>query len=376
MHTSPPGTLAHLLDGTVYKLARLPLAIRLILATLLTGLAAITHNLLERHVENLSSYATFYPVVEFSALLGGLTAGMLATISGAAVACLWFGAAVDVNFGLFVAGGAFFCVFADVIRSAWIDNARHRSPQDGRVSGSTPQIIRATHEPPDTTGQAAGALAHEINQPLTATVTYLKVAQRLLVKSGVAAPEIIELLEKAKEQTLRAGRIVTSLRDLVQRRDIDKTLVEFNGLIDAAMKSPEIVSAGADASIMLHKGARLDLTLVDRELIRQAVVELACHALKARRAGDVRRLVISTSNPDDHSIRVDVLDSGGDLSGSWVHDGNEPFDSTNTSKLNAGLSLSRSFIEMHGGRMWAEPDRNDGAVFGFVLPLAQPDTDV
>lgn len=374
---SPPllGSLENIFGRTADRLANLPLLARLLSAALLTGLAAAARGLLESHVDGLSPYATFYPVVEFSALLGGLSAGLLATIFGAAAACLWFGGAVDFSLGLFVTGCALFSMLADVMRQAWMQSIQDRGPQDARASHPTSQHISAACDPADTTGRTAAALAHEINQPLTAIVTYLKVARRLLEKTGPAAPDVLEVLEKANEQTLRAGRIVTSLRDLVQRREPDKTLVAINALIDETIKSPETNAACASGALTLEITARFDRTLVDREQIREVILRLARRALETRAGAEPSRLTISTSNPDDHTIRVDMFDAGHGLPDSCAGERIGPFETMETNEFDAGLSISRSIIEKHEGQIWATVDRNGGAVYGFILPLAESEID-
>jgi signal transduction histidine kinase len=360
------------LDRVARKLAYASLSTRLLLATTLVAAAAVARAGFAGYVDSLSPYATFYLAVDVSALLGGLSAGLFACAASALAAHLWFAASLDAGFGLFVAGGVLFSLLADLIRRAWLASEARRAMRAPAGASSSPA---PTRDCLDTVGGTAAALAHEVNQPLAATVTYLKVARRLLEKSPSPHPEIIEVLDKAAEQTLRAGRIVTSLRDLVRRREPDKTLVGLNALIGEAIGSPEISAACANVSIGLEKGARFDRTLVDREQIRQVIVGLARNALEAMRAAKTRRLVISTSNPDDHTIRVDVIDTGCGLPDSWADGAFVPFATTKTNGMGVGLSISRSIIERHDGRIWAAPNQDGGAVFSFILPLEESDID-
>jgi hypothetical protein len=353
-------------------LARAPLSTRILFAATLVAAAAATHAVFAEYTENLSPYAIFSLAVDVSALLGGLSAGLFASVVGAVAARLWFAAPLDLSLGVFVTGGVLFAFLADGVRKAWLTT--ETSPPNP-APAVAPRQSGPTRDCLDTVGGTAAALAHEVNQPLAATVTYLKVARRLLEKSQSPNPEIIEVLDKAAAQTLRAGRIVTSLRDLVRRREPDKTLAELNALISDAIASSDIGAECADLSIRLERGARRDRVLVDREQIRQVIVGLVRNAQEAMRAAQTRQLVISTSNPDKHSIRVDVIDTGCGLPDSWFDGAFEPFATTKANGMGVGLSISRSIIERHDGRIWAAPNRNGGAVFSFILPLEESEFD-
>lgn len=363
----------HGLGQRIRKLAGAPLLAQISFATLLVCAATVARAFFGKYVDTLSPYATFYLAIEISALMAGSAAGVFATLASSGASSLWFSGASDFSLALFVAGGVIFSLLTDAARHEWSDHSWPRAKEEEPMT--PPPSPRPARDCLDTVGETAAALAHEVNQPLAATVTYLKVARRLLEKSGKGAPEVFDVLEKASEQTLRAGRIVTSLRDLVRRRELDKSLVRINDLIDDTIMLPEIVAENANASIEFEKGARHDHALVDREQIRQVIVGLARNALEAMRVAETRRLVISTSNPDNHSIQVDVIDTGCGLAESWADGAFEPFATTKSNSMGVGLSISRSIIERHEGRIWAAPNREGGAVFSFVLPLAESESD-
>lgn len=219
-------------------------------------------------------------------------------------------------------------------------------------------------------GDMAATLAHEINQPLAATSTYLTVARRRLDKTRINDPELLEILDKATTQTLRAGRIVTNLRDIVQRGEPDKTLVGVHEVIREAARLEELEPP---AEIRLKCGATSDQVVADRAQLRKVLENLIQNALEAMQTNEKRELVISTSNPDDRVIRVDVLDTGCGLDGSSEEDCFEPFTTTKASGMGIGLSVSRSIVEAHYGRIWAERNKGSGALFSFTLPLQNSD---
>jgi signal transduction histidine kinase len=354
------------LGGMAQKLMDSEPLPRLLLAVLLVIAAIVLRALLGAHADGLSPYATFSLAVDVDALLGGLPAGALATVASAAAAYGWFGAGLDLGLGLFLAGGLLFSALAGAMRQRCQELADRRS-----AARPTPPARDSL----DTIGGTAAALAHEVNQPLAATVTYLKVVRRLLEKAPVATPEVFQVLEKASEQTLRAGRIVTSLRDLVRRREPDKTLLGLNLLISETVDLPEIRAEIAGAALRLAPDARRDCVLADREQIRQVIVGLLRNAMEAMRAVDTRSLVISTANPDANNIRLDVIDTGCGLPESWESGAFEPFATTKAKGMGVGLSICRSIIEQHEGRIWATPNRDGGATFSFILPLQELEID-
>lgn len=225
-------------------------------------------------------------------------------------------------------------------------------------------------------GGMAAALAHEINQPLAAVSAYLRVAQRLLVKSADGgAQSLLDILEKAIAQTLRAGRIVTSLKDLVRGTEPDKTLLGVHEVIHEAAAIAREDCARAGVELELRCDAACDRVVADRSQLRQAIANLMQNATEAMQATQRRELTIVTRNADDHTIIVDVIDSGRGLPGPSDSRFFEPFRTTKPKGMGVGLPISRSIIEAHYGRIWATPNAEGGAVFSFSLPLQSSDVD-
>lgn len=228
----------------------------------------------------------------------------------------------------------------------------------------------------DAMGGMAATLAHEINQPLAATATYLKVARRMLEKClQEENAEVLDVLDKAAAQTLRAGRIVTSLRDLIQRGEPDKTLVSMNGLVREICDSMRSEGDAYDISIELQRQAQKDQVVADRAQLRQVLANLIRNAMEAMRSAEMRMLLVSTHNPDEATIRVDVTDTGCGLGGLAEDDCFEPFTTTKAKGMGIGLSVCRSIVEAHYGSIWAKANTNGGAVFSFTLPLQNADID-
>ncbi|PPD43361.1 MAG: hypothetical protein CTY15_10020 [Methylocystis sp.] len=221
----------------------------------------------------------------------------------------------------------------------------------------------------DAMGAMTATLAHEVNQPLAATATYLKVARRMLEKVLQSNhQDVLDVLDKAAAQIMRAGRIVTSFRGLVQREEPDKTLISMHALIAEvydAFRREEIASG---VYLGFAYRASRDQVIADGGQLRRVLANIIRNALEAMRNTEIRELLISTSNPDDETIRVDVSDTGRGI-GVLEDKCFEPFTTTKEKGMGMGLSMSRSIIEAHYGRIWAKPNANGGTAFSFTLPL-------
>lgn len=218
-------------------------------------------------------------------------------------------------------------------------------------------------------GSVARTLAHEINQPLTATAAYLKAAKRMVAKGSESrAREAEEALDRACEQVLRAGDIIRRLRECIAHREPDKTCVRLHRLIAEVC---DRMARGANVELVVGLGARDDLVIADAEQIERVMTNLIGNAIEALHAAERRRLCVSTTVVSARMIRVDVADSGPGLSETASARLFEPFESTKPRGLGVGLSLARSIVEAHYGQIWAEPNEGGGTVFSFTLPLAE-----
>lgn len=218
-------------------------------------------------------------------------------------------------------------------------------------------------------GELAAALAHEINQPFSAIATYVRTARWLLQRKPKQSGEVEDILDKAGAQAMRAGDIVRRLREFVTRGESVKTVQSLSALVEEA-KSLGVASARqVGAQISVAAKAENDEVLADRVQIQQVIVNLMRNAVEAMEGAPRRELSLSTSAADGYA-RLDVADTGHGLkdgAGALF----QPFRSSKASGMGIGLSISRSIVEAHGGRIWAEPNPRGGAIFSFTLPLAE-----
>jgi PAS domain S-box-containing protein len=216
----------------------------------------------------------------------------------------------------------------------------------------------------------AAGLAHEINQPLAATVVYLKTLRRLLDMQPERRPaSVVEALDKAAAQATRMGQIVTRLRAFIAHGEPDKILLKLHQLIRDAYDAISIKAKERKIRVTLQLNAEEDEVLADKVQIEQVLVNLIRNAKEAIGVSKRREIVISTSS-SGIEVRVDIADTGIGLSQKVKSSLFEPFMTTKANGMGVGLSISRAIIQAHHGRIWAESNPEGGAIFSFTLPLA------
>ena len=220
--------------------------------------------------------------------------------------------------------------------------------------------------------EMAAALAHELNQPLSAAANYLEAAQRLLQACPDRPPEVDEGLDNAASQMLRAGRIVSHLHAFISRGDSEKITRSLHAIIQQTCELAGSLLKEHKVGLVLRLDADKDSIFADKVQIQQVVFNLIRNACEAMSESKIRRLTIATTLQDE-MLRTDVIDTGLGLSSAVDPDFFERFASSKSGGLGVGLSISRSIIEAHQGKIWADPDAGGGARFSFSLPLAEAD---
>jgi len=169
---------------------------------------------------------------------------------------------------------------------------------------------------------------------------------------------------------LRAGRIVSHLHDFISRGDPEKITQSLHAIIQQTCELAGSLLKERKVGLVLRLDADKDSIFADKVQIQQVVFNLIRNACEAMSASKIRRLTIATTLKDE-TLRVDVIDTGVGLSKSVDADLFEPFASSKPNGLGVGLSISRSIVEAHRGKIWADPDPGGGARFSFILPLAE-----
>ena len=224
-------------------------------------------------------------------------------------------------------------------------------------------------------GEMASALAHELNQPLAAISNYMKGSRRLLAASPDPNRLKIEsAMDRAAEQALRAGQIIRRLRDFVSRGESEKRVESLSKLIEEAGALGLTGAREQGVQLRFNLNPEYNLVLVDRVQIQQVLVNLFRNALEAMAHSPQRELIASNAKVVNDMIEVAVFDTGAGIQDDAMSHLFQTFFTTKETGMGVGLSISRSIIEAHGGRMWAETNRSGGATFRFTLPAASSES--
>ncbi|HET9429412.1 MAG TPA: PAS domain S-box protein [Allosphingosinicella sp.] len=222
-------------------------------------------------------------------------------------------------------------------------------------------------------GTLASALAHELNQPLTAVANYCETARDLL--AGPLDPETVdvlrEALDDAAQQSVRAGQIVRRLRDFITHGRTERRVENLPRLINEANALALVGSREHEIEVQVDLDPEARSVLVDRIQIQQVLVNLIRNGIDAMASSRVRVLGIATKRDGEGWIRVTVSDTGSGISDSVAAQLFQPFVTSKEHGMGIGLSICRTIIEAHGGRIWFEPGLRSGTLFHFTLADAE-----
>ncbi len=226
-------------------------------------------------------------------------------------------------------------------------------------------------------GEMASGIAHELNQPLTAIMNYTRAARRRLDGARSETAPIIDLVDKAGGQADRAAEIIKRLRTFIKRGDSERRLEPINAVVEEAAALALIGASDRDIELIFSPDDALPPVLIDRIQIQQVVLNILRNAIEAFEGPGERTVRIETaaSGADGgRAVRVDIRDNGPGLAPGVVDDPFRPFQTTKEDGMGIGLAISRTIIDAHGGRLWAENPPGGGAAFHFSLPVAdEPD---
>ena len=226
-------------------------------------------------------------------------------------------------------------------------------------------------------GEIASAMAHELNQPLSAVMNYIQASRRLLLASSTSRDvQILDYMEKSRAQAKRAGDIIRSLRTYVDKGDSVSTFECINTIVEEAilLTIPGRQAERVQLETELAEG--LPKLLVQKIKIQQVIVNLVKNALEAMSQGEAPRLEVTTHLTDGPAIHVSICDNGPGLSEADTGDIFQSFISTKHDGMGVGLSICRSIIEDHDGQIWARNNEGDGACFSFTLPIISKGDDI
>ena len=223
-----------------------------------------------------------------------------------------------------------------------------------------------------TVGQLTASIAHEVIQPIAATVTNAETALRWLGLGSSHLEEVQEALTSIVDDGVRAAEVINRIRGLMKKAPPRKDRLEINGVILEIIELARGEAGKRGVSILTELAYPSPVVEADRVQLQQVLLNLIVNAIEAMGADNEgpKELLISTGKVEPSGALVAVRDSGPGLETLMLERVFESFYTTKASGLGLGLSICRSIIEAHGGRLWASTNQQRGATFQFTLPGA------
>jgi PAS domain S-box-containing protein len=222
-------------------------------------------------------------------------------------------------------------------------------------------------------GELTASIAHEVNQPLTAILSNAQAASQFLGGESPDLAEVRECLTDIVADDKRAGEVIRRLRGLLKRGVFQPSLVDLNEVVSDAIRLLGNDAMLRNVSVKVEPFPGLPAVRGDRIQLCQLALNLVMNGLDAvaeRSPGD-RLVLVRTGKADGGGVELTVEDSGEGIAESDLPRVFEPFFSTKREGLGMGLSISRSIVQVHGGKIWAENGAGGGAIFRCLLPAAQ-----
>ncbi len=223
-----------------------------------------------------------------------------------------------------------------------------------------------------TLGEMATGIAHEINQPLAAVATYAQACGRMIRARTADDVELLQTLDRISHEALRAGAIINKLKDLVRRRESSQVPCDLNSLVRdvAGLASVDAQHNGLELRLSLADDLRP--VVVDPVQIQQVVLNLVRNGIESMEGCSGEYVVmLRTRDAGEDGVSCAVVDHGVGLDKEQEEELFAPFYSTKESGMGMGLSISRTIIQAHGGRLWFTPNPDCGTTFQFTLPVEE-----
>jgi len=221
-----------------------------------------------------------------------------------------------------------------------------------------------------TVGELASTMAHELNQPLSAIASYVTGCLNLLQDGSTPGGDLEEALRKTAQQAQRAGRIIRRVHDFVRKREPTRVALRMNAVLEDAVGFAE-----GDAR---RRRVRLAVALAEDDpelqgdpvLLQQVVLNLLRNAMDAMASTpEGAREIRVESRPGPDGVVVSIADRGAGVPEGAREHLFQAFFTTKTEGMGMGLNICRSILELHGGRVWAEPNPGGGTIFSFSIPI-------
>jgi two-component system sensor kinase FixL len=225
-------------------------------------------------------------------------------------------------------------------------------------------------------GTLATAIAHELNQPLTAIANYVETSIELLDEPDSERLQIVkEALIECAAQSVRAGQIVRRLRDFISHGDTERTVESLARVVNEASALALIGAGERGVEVQVNLDSEADSVMIDRIHVQQVILNLVRNAIEAMAISQTRRLQITSKRTSDGFVEVRIEDSGPGLPDEIANSLFQPFLSTKSEGMGIGLSICHTIIGAQGGRIWADTSQLGGTAFHFTLVSAADNPD-
>ncbi|MEP7350791.1 MAG: PAS domain S-box protein [Sphingorhabdus sp.] len=220
-------------------------------------------------------------------------------------------------------------------------------------------------------GSLASALAHELNQPLTAVTNYVSAGRDMLGDmSEHTKPLVYEALDEAAKEAVRAGQIIRRLRDFVSKGEVECEIISVTKLIGDSTTLGLVGAREKGVTWSIHVEDNIGDVIADRIQIQQVLVNLMRNAIEAMEMSSQKHLTIDVHAVSGDQLKITVTDTGSGLDAEVAANLFQPFVTTKATGMGLGLSICRTITEAHGGQLEAEPGSDGGTIFWFTLNRA------
>jgi len=354
----------------------------------------------------------FFPAVMASAWFGGMCAGLFAVFVSTVLVDYFFVPPFN-SFAINATDSTYFAAFVVcTFVASWVSSSKKQSEEilreardqlEIRVAERTAELERSNaelrrsvreHEIAEQTlrktqadlahlskvmtmGELTCSIAHEVSQPLTAVVTYGHACLEWLSAAPPAVAEARKAAERVIQDGTRAGVVLNRIRALFKKEAPTRDCLDMNEVIRELGVLLRDEAARAGVSLRLELAKDLPRVKGDRVQLQQVVLNLAVNGMDAMRgtADRPRELLIRTAAGGSAEILIQVKDSGAGLRAEIAPEIFKPFFTTKPQGIGMGLSISRSIVESHRGRLWVTPLSANGSLFQFTVPTGSRDHD-
>jgi two-component system, LuxR family, sensor kinase FixL len=251
--------------------------------------------------------------------------------------------------------------------TGFVRDLTERRTQERRMQDLQSELVHVSRL--TAMGEMASSLAHELNQPLSAITSYLRGAATLLKADSIDRDRVRDALDRGADQALRAGDIIKRLREFVAKGETQQTLENPGILLEEAAALALVGAREQGVRVSLRCDRELPDILADKVQIQQVAHNLIRNAVEAMETTSRRDLTIEVAQRGDVAL-FSVADTGTGISPEIAQHLFQPFVTSKVNGMGVGLSICRTIIEAHGGRITAGPNEGGGTVFEFTIPLA------